>query len=118
MSEKNINKICRMFWGLIGCLSFMQISVWLQKEDLTVLSEMSDWVAAYVFLYFFIFSIIDSGVDSMASFHQTHNQQNLSKSFLGGFIKNKINFSKGYKLMFNVGFLFMLFFRVKNEFFK
>lgn len=96
----------------------MQVSVWLQDAEHQGWSEVSGWVAAYVFLYFFVFSIIDSGVDSMASFHQTYNQQNLSKSFLGGFIKNKINFSKGYKLMFNVGFLFMLFFRVKNEFFK
>lgn len=118
MDQNNINRICRMFWGLIGCLLFMQVSVWLQDAELQGWSEVSGWVAAYVFLYFFVFSIIDSGVDNMASFHQAYNQQNLSKSFLGGFIKNKMNISKGYKLMFNVGFLFMLFFRVKNEFFK
>ncbi|EBJ4784950.1 hypothetical protein DNU26_23085 [Salmonella enterica subsp. houtenae serovar Houten] len=67
------------------------------------------------FYIFFVFSLIDASVKNVVSFHQRYNQENIRKPFLKGFIGGEELVSKGYKLAFNLGFLVVTYFMLKNE---
>ncbi len=70
---------------------------------------------SYRLLSVFVFSLIDTGVNNIVSFHQKYNQENIKKSFLKNFIEGENLVSKGYKLAFNLGFLVVMYFMLKNE---
>lgn len=70
---------------------------------------------SYRLLSVFVFSLIDASVNNIASFHQKYNQENIKISFLKKFIEGENLVSKGYKLAFNLGFLVVIYFMLKNE---
>ncbi len=70
---------------------------------------------SYRLLSIFVFYLIDAGVNNIVSFHQKYNQENIKKSLLKNFIEGENLISKGYKLAFNLGFLVVMYFMLKNE---
>lgn len=110
------NRMFRMLFGVIAFLLLSCISVMLNDDlQYTRLSTICFLIGCYLFLYFFVFSLIDAGVNNIVSFHQKYNQENIKKSFLKNFIEGENLVSKGYKLAFNLGFLVVMYFMLKNE---
>ncbi|EAA3682873.1 hypothetical protein R533_23420 [Salmonella enterica subsp. houtenae serovar 40:z4,z32:-] len=108
--------IFKMLLGVMAFLLFSYMSVMLNDDfQFTRLSTISFLVGCYLFLYFFVFSLIDASVKNVVSFHQRYNQENIRKPFLKGFIGGEELVSKGYKLAFNLGFLVVAYFMLKNE---
>ncbi|EBO5293061.1 hypothetical protein PJ163_004578 [Salmonella enterica] len=106
------NKTVRMLFGVIAFLLFSKVSIMLGT---TGWKDVCFLIGCYLFLYFFIFSLIDSAVGKISSFHQEYNKENIKKPFLKNFIGNTNLVSRGYKLIFNLGFLLILFLRLKKE---
>lgn len=105
-----------MLFGVIAFLLLSYISVMLNDDlQYTRFSTICFLIGCYLFLYFFIFSLIDASVNNIVSFHQKYNQGNIKKSFLKNFIEGENLVSKGYKLSFNLGFLVVMYFMLKNE---
>lgn len=108
-------KICKMLLGLVAFPLFSKISIMLLENTYPVWSDVFFFIGCYLFLYLFIFSVIDSAVENTASFHQRYNQENIKKPFIRSFIKNALVVSSGYKLIFNLGFLLILFLYLKDN---
>lgn len=116
---KQYNKVYRILLGIISSSLFLYIRVQLgyyPKHPL--LADICFLFSGYLFIYFIIFSLIESGVDRVASFHQEHNQKNTHRQPIKYFIKNKALVIGGYKLIFNLGCLLIIFFRVKTPHIK
>lgn len=110
------NKTIRMLFGVIAFLLLSSISTMLNDNlQYTRLSTICFLIGCYLFLYFFVFSLIDASINNIASFHQKYNQENIKNSFLKKIIEGENLVSKGYKLAFNLGFLVVMYFMLKNE---
>lgn len=109
------NKIVRMLFVIIAFLLFSRVSVMLGD---TGWRDVCFFIGCYLLLYFFLFSLIDSVVGNISSFHQVYNKESIKKPFLKNFIENTNLVSQGYKLIFNLGFLLILFLRLRHYYYE